>query len=908
MQLPDGHKIPDNYPWGIALISKRDGAIISANKHMQVAYFADSEIGLIDEMFRFSGVSGFRQLVASDAHFKWLGMVIPLKNNAGVSSLEIMLEQDVDNADLIWLYTLDHPSVRGEQRFSSRSEFKLLQVLLENTLEYVFFRDAVGKIIITNRAFREAILTDMTESVIGHQIGDYINEESAAWLAEIDAQVKSTLKPSINKVSHIVFKNGTEHWLQMSTVPVRNEEGHYVGSVSVARDISDLKQTESELRDAIRQAEAASRAKGEFLAAMSHEIRTPINGIIGASELCDETDLDEEQAGYLKTVMQCSETLLGLVNDVLDFSKIEAGQLNLESLSFNLGNLLDSLADEFFQVVRKKGLELIVAYGNDLPSYVVGDPTRLKQILYNLLGNAVKFTTEGEVVLRADVLECDASNVRLKIAVSDTGIGIAEDRVEAIFSSFTQEDMSTTRQYGGTGLGLSICRELATLMGGAIVAKSQIGVGSTFTLEINLAIAEHPGGLAVPFNPSLSGLKVLIVDDNAINRDLYTKILEGFGYRCSAINDGMVLEAVLSEARDAGDPYRLILLDQQMPKLSGLAAVEKLIQNGKREDVKIILLSSSLNRSEANLAERIGVDRALSKPIKRNVLLEVILEVFEVGKSTRKASKCVEQSAQPEVSASSGRLNILLVEDNAVNQQIALRRIEKMGHSVTLAENGFEALDLFSESDGAFDCILMDIQMPEMDGMTATRAIRAYEKEHGLSPIFVVAMTAHAMKGDREDCLNAGMDDYISKPFRADDLRRVFKLVQPRGRQLSGELSQDEASVESMIHKGLESIPLEDDEDLREMSAIFLKTLSRDILRLEQAIKIGDLKDAQFVAHTLKGSVGVFGQKELSEIGQTLESACRSGEMSAVKESGEAFVRWLRVFAQELNSRYPSTS
>ncbi|MDP4878656.1 MAG: ATP-binding protein, partial [Opitutales bacterium] len=304
----------------------------------------------------------------------------------------------------------------------------------------------------------------------------------------------------MNQVSLFKFKNGTEHWLQMTTVPVRSSEGFIVGSVSVARDISDLKKTESELREAIIEAKAASRAKGEFLAAMSHEIRTPINGIIGASELCQETRLDPEQRDYLDTVTQCSSTLMSLINDVLDFSKIEAGQLNLEKLNFCPRSLLEDIAEEFSPTTRKKGVELVVGYDESLPHFVMGDPTRIKQILYNLIGNAVKFTEVGEIKMKADLLECDESSAFIRFSVADTGIGIDASRCEAIFSSFTQADMSTTRKYGGTGLGLSICKELTELMDGNIHVQSVLGEGSKFWIDVPFARSERNGAEAIPFN------------------------------------------------------------------------------------------------------------------------------------------------------------------------------------------------------------------------------------------------------------------------------------------------------------------------------------------------------------------------------------------------------------------------
>lgn len=472
--------LPDHNPWAVAVFDADSGRILVANQSM-CSIYGCRESGQITDFFSISVEAPLHSVIESlEPGGHWTGRIYPKSNRHGISSLEVTLERLADEPGQVWLHALEHPMVNGEVRFSSRSELKMLRVLLDNTLEYVFFRDLSGNFILCNEAFRSAVAVDDLTPGVDTKLEDFVSKKSAGWVRSLDVRMLETGLPVVNEVSLFAFQNGTKHWLQLTTVPVRSGEGSIIGSLSVARDISDLKRTESELRTAIAKAHEASRAKGDFLAAMSHEIRTPINGIIGASELCRETPLDIEQRGYLDTVMQCGSTLLGLVNDVLDFSKIEAGQLNLESLNFNPRCLIELISEEFAQASRAKDIDLVMAYDPELPEYLMGDPTRVKQVFYNLVGNAVKFTDSGEVLIRAELIELEAESARVRFSVSDSGIGISKDRQEAIFQSFTQADMSTTRKYGGSGLGLSISRELVRLMDGSIRVESEPGKGARF--------------------------------------------------------------------------------------------------------------------------------------------------------------------------------------------------------------------------------------------------------------------------------------------------------------------------------------------------------------------------------------------------------------------------------------------
>ena len=871
-------------------------------------YFDGDCAGLpIDECFGFSqGTKLIDLKVALDSGEAWVGRVMPYGNKHGISSVEIMMQCDEDDPDQVWLYTMEHPAVEGVLRFSSRSEIKILQALLDNTLEYVFLRDLRGDFIIINKAFRDAVDFANGDSPVGKKIDSFVSPESAEWIRAIDQEVYETGQPSVNQVAPFVFNNGIQHWLQLTTVPVRGSQGHLVGSVSVARDISDLKRTEAELRHAIADANAASRAKGEFLAAMSHEIRTPINGIIGASELCQETHLDSEQRDYLDTVIQCSDTLLALVNDVLDFSKIEAGQLNLEKLNFSPMGLLEEVAEEFSQIVRKKDLELILDYGENLPRFVMGDPMRVKQILYNLVGNSVKFTDEGEIAVCAHLLEANDKQARILFSVKDSGIGISDERQEAIFKSFTQADMSTTRKYGGTGLGLSICKELVELMEGSIRVESEPGKGSTFTVEIPFELVKHCGADVVPYNAELAGLRVLVVDDNETNRNIYQQLCANWGYVCTTASSALEALAALEDSLRRDEAFQLVLLDQHMPSLTGLDFAGLLSNRPDFSSIRIILLSSSLDRTEVERAEALGLARALSKPVKRSTLLEVILETFEVG-------PVVEFGAaiQPELdlSADQGQfsLDILLAEDNEVNQGIAVRRLGRLGHKVTVASNGVEVLRLLELK--TFDCILMDIQMPEMDGYEATSSIRKLELECGARGIYIIAMTAHAMKGDRERCLSSGMDNYISKPFRVEQLKKVLVHARSYKERVESQqgaesnLEQDgKRDISSSFLQYVDGVDDESLEDLLDVSQLFLDTVPKELERLDTALAAADFTLLYHIAHTIKGIVGIFKCERCIHVAEKLEVASDQEDLEEAQALQSELQEVLSVLLEEVRA------
>jgi len=670
--------------------------------------------------------------------------------------------------------------MRAEETLSE--ERKILRALIDNVPDFMYVKDLECRFLVANLSVARQMGAKNPAELLGKNDFDFYPREIATPFYEDEQRVIRSGQAEVNREEAGVDPQGNVTQVMTTQVPLRDKNGRVTGLVGIGRDITHLKKVQEEMQKAREAAEAASQAKSEFLANMSHEIRTPLNGVMGMTDLALDTELTSEQREYLETVKMSGDSLLTVINDILDFSKIEAGKIDLEALDFNLRDSLESTLKTLAARADEKGLELLCEVAPEVPEVVRGDSSRLRQIVINLVGNAIKFTDSGEIAVKVQVEAREGTDYVCWFTVADSGVGIPEEKRELIFKPFTQADTSTTRKYGGTGLGLTISTRLVQMMGGKIWVESEMGQGSQFHFTIRLEAADAKeiklGTIAPP--ELLRDVKVLVVDDNRTNRRILEGMLVRWHMKPTSVDCAAAALAQLSAALEAGEPYPLILTDMHMPGMDGFALIEQIRRRPELSTATIMMLTSAGHRGDAARCQELGVSAYLLKPIRQSELREAVARVLGAREQDG-AIPLVTRFSLHDAREPDAYLRVLLAEDNLVNQRLAVRLLEKRGHRVVVAGTGFEALQALEKE--SFDLVLMDVQMPEMDGFEATAAIREKEKGSGLHQA-VVALTAHAMKGDREKCLAAGMDGYLSKPIRPQELDQLLETY--TARQMEG--------------------------------------------------------------------------------------------------------------------------
>jgi two-component system sensor histidine kinase/response regulator len=765
-----------------------------------------------------------------------------------------------------------HIQVEEELAF----ERNLLRTVVDNIPDSIFAKDSEGRYLLVNKAFAKLHGLESPEQLLGKSAFDLFPKERAAALHAADLEVMRAAKP-LEAERSVVDAEGNVHWILMSKVPLTNEHEEIVGTVGVNRDITQAKRSEAELRQSKEAAEAANRAKSEFLANMSHEIRTPMNGIIGMTDLALETELTPEQQEYLSMVKTSADSLLTVINDILDFSKMEAGKLELDRSTFNLHESMEETTRTFGIRAGEKGLELVCDIRSDVPQMVLGDPKRVRQVIVNLLGNAIKFTERGEVVLHVEMKQAQDRHVLLHFAIRDTGIGIAEDKQKLIFEAFAQADNSPSRNYGGTGLGLTISSRLVEMMGGRIWLESKPGQGSTFHFTVTFELPQLPMERRERKQEvSLAGIPVLVVDDNPTNRRILEATLLQWGIKPTLAESGLAALTALRQAKEAGNRTMLLLLDAQMPGMDGFSLMEKIRQDPELPTATVMMLTSGGQRGDAARCRELGISAYLTKPVRQWELQEAILSVLGMEQQNDGNMRLLTRHTLQQTRR---RLRVLLAEDNAINRELVVRLLSKRGHAIVVAANGKQAVSALESQ--TFDVVLMDVQMPEMDGFEATAAIRQKERAKG-THVPIIALTAHAMKGDRERCLAGGMDGYVSKPVQAEELIKAVESLDSNS-PATGKTSDPTNEV---VDREVALARVDGDEGLlADLAKLFCEESPKLLSAVQDAVAKRDTVALKRAAHSLKGSISTFAARDATEAALRLEDLARAGEFAGSEDA-----------------------
>jgi two-component system sensor histidine kinase/response regulator len=784
-------------------------------------------------------------------------------------------------------------TARKEAEISARLSDARFRRLVQSPLFGVLVADLDGRILEANDALLEMI--------------GYSRREMTAGLLRWDAITPADHKPGDERAIAQLRETGMclpfeKEYLHKDghrvpiLVGVTMLEGSKTECICFVVDISRQKQTEHELKVARDAANAANLAKSQFLANMSHEVRTPMNAIIGMTELVLNSTLTAKQTEYLKMVLLSGESLLAIINDILDFSKVESGKIELEYMPLRMRECVGDAVKSLALRAHAKGLELALDIHSDVPEWVMGDAGRLRQVVINLVNNAIKFTLEGEVVVQVNLQAERDGRWEIVFCIRDTGIGIPPDKIDRVFEAFEQADTSTTRNYGGTGLGLTIVRRLVEIMGGRVWVESELGLGSRFYFNLFLDECQNPPeDDEAPRQVAIRGTRVLIIDDNATNRRILEEVVTSWGMIPTTGNSAKEALQLLREAASAGRRFELLLTDINMPGHDGFELIAEIRKDHHLAEIAIIVLTSGERSDDSRKCDKYAVAQRLLKPVKQSELFDAIVATLG-GERDEDAGSVHDEEPPP-----FRPLRILLAEDSLVNQKLAVGLLERHGHEVTVANTGQEAINALGR--GRFDIVLMDVQMPELDGLSATRHIREREQQTGSRHMPIIAMTAHALKGDRERCLAAGMDEYVSKPIRERQLLAAMRMVV--GEDLTESVSRivsydaNETSADGVMDwvAALETCS-GDHALLRDIVEAFLEEEPRRVLEIRQAIDSSDFELLGRAAHTIKGSMRYFKAQAVYEWAHALEQL---GQEQSLEGTEEIFL----LLKQELAKLHP---